>query len=87
MKPRQPAIRKAGPRKRQPRPSERMGASRPRGSGRRTGRWDAYISALGSWPRVFQLCLILFVAAVVSSGMATLVVMVLKHMLLHGPRA
>jgi hypothetical protein len=64
-----------------------MGASQPQGSGRRAGRWDAYIFALGSWRRTLQLCLILLVAAAVSSGVAALVMMLIRHMLLRGTRA
>jgi len=39
-----------------------------------------YISALDSWPRALRLSLILFVATA-SSGVAALVVVLIKHML------
>jgi hypothetical protein len=48
------------------------------------GRWDAIISALDNWPRTFRLCLILSVATVVSSGVVTVVTMLVRHMLLCG---
>jgi hypothetical protein len=50
------------------------------------GRWDAIISALGSWPRTLQLCLILLVATVASSAAAAVVAELVRHILLCGAR-
>ena len=85
MKSLQPATRKSVPGQRQPGPPRRMGVPAPREPRHGGGRWDAIISALDSWPRTFRLCLILFVATVVSSGVVAVVVMLIRHMLLRGP--
>jgi len=85
MKPRQPTPRKAVPGKRLPNPPQRVSVSAPREPRHGGGRWDAIISALDSWSRTLRLCLILFVATMVSSGVAAVVVMLVRHMLL-GPR-
>ena len=83
MKSRQPATRKALRGKRQSRPPGRESAPAPRELGHGGGRWDAIISALDSWPRTFRLCLILSVATVVSSGLAAVVVMLMRRMMLR----
>lgn len=52
------------------------------GSRRNGGRWETIRYALDTNPRTFRLCLILFVATVVcSSGVAAVVMMLVRHML------
>jgi len=46
------------------------------------GRWETIRYALDSNARTLRLCLILLVAAVASSGVASLVAVLIRHMLL-----
>ena len=50
------------------------------------GRWETIRDALDANPRTFRLCLILFVAKVVSSGGTAAVAELVRHMLLCGAR-
>lgn len=50
------------------------------------GRWETIRDALDTNPRTFRLCLILFVAKVVSSGGTAVVAELVRHMLLYGAR-
>jgi hypothetical protein len=45
------------------------------------GRWETIRYALDSWARTFRLCLILLVAAAVSSGVASTVAVLIHHAL------
>jgi hypothetical protein len=45
------------------------------------GRWDAIIAALGSWPCILQLCLVLLVEAAACSAVAAVVTTLIRHML------
>ena len=45
-------------------------------------RWETIRYALDSWPRTFRLCLILAMTTVVSTGMATAVATLIRHLLL-----
>ncbi len=53
---------------------------------RNGGLWEMVRSALETNPRTFRLCLILFVAKVVSPGMTAVVAELVRHMLLCGAR-
>ena len=50
------------------------------------GRWETIRYALDTNPRTFRLCLILFVAKVVSSGVTAVVAELVRHMLLCAAR-